>query len=73
MTMVSVHGEAAGLEGDKSVRGDEDAMQAMQPDARFLRIILFTLIFSTCAVGAVAGMATIGGGHDTTVATVADN
>jgi hypothetical protein len=61
--MVSVHGEAVDLEGDK-IRGDDTAMQAVQPDARFLRSILFTLIICTLAVGAAAGMAALHSGKD---------
>jgi len=71
MTMITLHGDSADLEGEKH-RGADTAMQAVQPDARFLRTILFALIACTLAVGAAAGMAAFNAGQDVTVV-AADN
>jgi len=67
MKMVHTYGQSAvirrGAPGNAQADHEEDmTIKVMEADAKFLRGILFALILSTIAIGAVAGYAAVQGG-----------
>ncbi len=58
MTVIDMHGEAAGQGENVHETGEAGTMQ-LEADAKFLRGILAALILFTVAIGAAAGYAAV--------------